>query len=1035
MPALAVLVVALAPALWSWWTGRSLIRQADDPAFPELHLARHQKGTVVLATGLALLIVLGGVHGVWAIPLLLLASAAARYPFRKALYGETWGFGAYLRHTVFGTIGGAGFWLLLAFGPALVVAMANGSAPAAAACSVAVGVLLVALERWFVPLWLHVFGARPVGRPDLEARFDAIARQASAAPFRTVRVGIPGSYSMNAAALPSVHGSVVAMGHTLLETLEPDETAAIFAHEVAHLEHFDARRLRRLALLSRALIAGAAVLPALLVALLPEYAHWLAWGWAPVVLIALARRMGDAQKHETESDRRAARLCGDADAVARALTKLHVLSRIPRRWASEYERRATHPSLMRRIQALRALDPADPSAAPAAPAEPSAPTPEGLPALLRSTRPGTYVVLDEARAHWLEGVEEPLSALGTRHSAESPEGRVPSAENLVSLRDRASSYRAVAYRDLAELRVDARGRERALHASDRAGHAWSVPLVPDDVAAAQRALDVIDVRLGTGTARSPLAGAPAYAAALLLFLAATIGGRLGLYTIPFVFALLKPGPTILAGTGAIATWLGVAAALGEMPAPAGPVQAGAIAFLALIGAVVAWTTLRRPAPEHAPSLHAPAQRPAPALVALGVVAAAYLAVVVLWLARTPSLAMGGPPATPALAAALVGLGAALATLPRRRRAGLALAGLAAALGVASLLGARRGGATPDIAWSEAAAHEEARETFRGTVARLSLSPSGSGWALRESRVPDGDTDAGEAEAMMASVRWTVGRFGGTRRSLRGADIAWADDARVLAILERDDDSLEVRAEDAERGDTLWRLALPLVHGADLVASPGRGEWVVTGRSADGDSIVVLRGAVGADRWSRAAWPDDETPGRAAVTFPDGSALVTSFARPLPGPLGFLSFLGAGPLHWEVWHVGPAGRRRLTTVSGLLDCAADAGDSTGALCVEQGLGAGTAWRVSPGGAMSRAASLDADYGVRRAGPDGRIALGALGESRAAVLDPRTATALRLTLPPATERYITDVAAAGDRVATLSTGREGATLTLYRTSGAR
>jgi len=45
--------------------------------------------------------------------------------------------------------------------------------------------------------------------------------------------------------MPALSGSSVVLGDTLLENLSPAESTAIFAHEVAHLEHYDRERLRR----------------------------------------------------------------------------------------------------------------------------------------------------------------------------------------------------------------------------------------------------------------------------------------------------------------------------------------------------------------------------------------------------------------------------------------------------------------------------------------------------------------------------------------------------------------------------------------------------------------------------------------------------------------------------------------------------------------------------------------------------------------------------------------------------------------------
>jgi Zn-dependent protease with chaperone function len=70
--------------------------------------------------------------------------------------------------------------------------------------------------------------------------------------------------------------------------------------------------------------------------------------------IALGRRAAKSQQHETESDLRAAALCGDPEALVRGLVKLHLHARIPRRYDVDIERAASHPSLVRRIQAIRA---------------------------------------------------------------------------------------------------------------------------------------------------------------------------------------------------------------------------------------------------------------------------------------------------------------------------------------------------------------------------------------------------------------------------------------------------------------------------------------------------------------------------------------------------------------------------------------------------------------------------------------------------------------------------------------------------------
>src|SRR4029079_14682183 len=71
------------------------------------------------------------------------------------------------------------------------------------------------------------------------------------------------------------------------------------------------------------------------------------------LLGTLALRTRWRQEHESASDRRAVELCGDPDALASGLTKLNALGRVPRRWSASVEQRASHPSLARRLAAIR----------------------------------------------------------------------------------------------------------------------------------------------------------------------------------------------------------------------------------------------------------------------------------------------------------------------------------------------------------------------------------------------------------------------------------------------------------------------------------------------------------------------------------------------------------------------------------------------------------------------------------------------------------------------------------------------------------
>src|SRR5262245_47721626 len=144
--------------------------------------------------------------------------------------------------------------------------------------------------------------------------------------------------------------------------------------------------------------------------------------WVAAVALGLVMRGAARQKHEAESDVRAVELCGDAEALVRALVKIHALAHLPRRWALDFERHASHPSLARRIQAIRA-------------AAQTAPARFDRPLVVATATPGTFVVLDSERGEWLEGV-----------AADTP-------LEPIALREHATRSRAWRYSELVELRV------------------------------------------------------------------------------------------------------------------------------------------------------------------------------------------------------------------------------------------------------------------------------------------------------------------------------------------------------------------------------------------------------------------------------------------------------------------------------------------------------------------------------------------------------------------------------------------------------
>ncbi|HET7456829.1 MAG TPA: M48 family metalloprotease [Gemmatimonadaceae bacterium] len=509
-----LLAAALAPGAAIWWTGRRLLGRRDDAALPELLVQRRSRLATVVALALAVVIVVGhGAEIAAAIALLVVGQYAGSYPMRRALLDETWGFGTYLWVVGRRVVGTLGLWIAIALVPLVVLAVPERwSVPVA----VGVVVLLLVWSRYYLNLWLRLYQATPLAEHPagaaLAPRFAEIVARSSARAPDTFRIGHAGERLVGAFVVPSLtRPPAVAFGAAALDLLAPDEAVAVFAHEVAHLEHYTPARLRRGAL-ALALLAVLGVALALFARrAAPSDTSIVAMGWPLIVVVALALRASRSRAHEYASDRRAAELCGDPEAMVRALVVLHAALYLPRRWSADAERAASHPSLANRIRALRVLA--------VAPATATASVAPRAPVVLRSTTPGTYVVLDASRVHVLSDV---------------PDGTPLDAAALLGA---AASSRAEAYERLVELRVAAKQRGALdLVATPRRGAAWRVPLVDADVRAAQAALDEIDTRLAPATAgRSAtarkVAGIPArslagVAAALaaLALLAFFVGG-------------------------------------------------------------------------------------------------------------------------------------------------------------------------------------------------------------------------------------------------------------------------------------------------------------------------------------------------------------------------------------------------------------------------------------------------------------------------------------------------------------------------------
>jgi Zn-dependent protease with chaperone function len=978
----AVTVIAAAlPAAFAWWSDRRLLGKADDPALPELLASRRRASIRVMAIGVALIVVFGGGDAEWGIPLLIALLIAAAYPLRRRLLGETWAFGAYLWYTALSVAGSFGFWILLAYAPGIVdsalAALGVARWPVAALVAAVLAAVLFALEEWYPRIWLWTHAARPLEDPVLTPRFDEIVRRAGTVTPRVYHVGPQGSRFMNAVALPSVRRPSVAMGTALLELLEPDESTAIFAHEIAHFDHFTPRRIRRSQLINRLLIALGVSLPLVTTLAVGNGMRWIAWVWPVAVLFALARRAAKSQQHETESDLRAAALCGDPEALVRGLVTLHLHARIPRRYAVDVERAATHPSLVRRIQAIRAGGAA-------------AVEQLGAATVVRSPRPGSWVVLDAGRSYWLDGV---------------PDGV---AGELAALRDAASSYRAVNYGDLVELHVAAAGDSRTLTARVRGGDAWRVPIAHEDVARVQRTLDIVDLRLGkAGPAPSPALSA---VIALATLLAALLAGQMGILLVPIAIALWKPSAAAFAALGATSI---VRAALGALEGSRwfdeNVVRLGLVALAALgVGAIyTAWRLARAGDGQRQWRL---------TMTTLGAVAAV-LAVAVVWQSLQVSFAsLAGASMLGALGTALIGIAATLFLTPMRWRRAGAYAGLVAGATLATVGVDRRALSLRDaLAETTARATPVAQMDLGGAAYGLRVSPNGSRFLAM--RPPMTRRPAAQQTAALV-----VGRFDGPVREVSAIGGDFVDDERIL-VLAALDGGVELRLERVD-GDSgaIWADTLA---GADyvdmrLVVDRDSGSWAIVGEDTDNDGTSVVAGRIGEKGSTRRAGIPDTLAmiGEPMVFGEAATVIVPVYAnvrRGRPSSLWAIPLTGMDPLRTELWRVRGDSLTRGATLRGVPECGEPAGGVVA--CSAQHFRSTSLYTIDANGTAVEVAQLRSqDVGAIAVGPGARAASMKFDRS-IQVIDLAARRLTTISLPPTTV-YATEVRAGPGYVATLS-----------------
>ncbi len=434
------------------WRGRRLARFADDVALLAERVQRHREvhayigGIAALVAGLGCIFFVERRQAVYALPMIVVAvfgmgwaTALGDVPLMRALQRDDAPLRSVLMDMLRYFVAFWAFTMVLLIWPYVVHATDTRAAIVGFA-GLVVWAMTGSVGR--------ILGAQPLPKGSLRDRLTDVEAQAHCEPPRCGDFGRASGGSANALAIPIGSRRSVLFTRRLLASLEVEETAALYAHELAHLEEGGAVSARRMWVLS----SVAVILATFGVSL----AEWLRPGWGRLFVVAWPLFAGAlvlplllGSKHrESVCDRRAVEMCGDGTALARALVRVHELNFLPRRMASAAERSSTHPSLARR---LRDIGEASGQAAP----EPS-------PFELVLESEGARVALRESRMCW-RGVGVDW--------------------------DRG-------YEDVVELRVRIRGGRPVLRAVPKEGEACELDVPTASASALQAALDRVDARLG-----------------------------------------------------------------------------------------------------------------------------------------------------------------------------------------------------------------------------------------------------------------------------------------------------------------------------------------------------------------------------------------------------------------------------------------------------------------------------------------------------------------------------------------------------------
>lgn len=905
-------MLVLAPASYALWSSRRLVRRLDDPLFPELLLAHMQRVGATAGGAIGAGIVLAHDYLGWTIVSMLLGVVVAGFPARKKIYRESWSLASYLSHTARFWFALFGFFLLVCFAPALM-ALAGDWALEIGILYGALAVLSLVFSARLVP---RVLRARVLDRTHLEGLFAEVLSKADCDKPRICEAGAPGGSFVNALALPSWTSPGVVLTSDLLDSLDDDETQAIFAHEVAHLEQHRGRPLIAGYVSSLVLVAITVFLWSGPIA--PSLRGW-EWLWAFVVLVALAMKMQQHRAHETESDVRAVELTGKPEAMISALTKIHTLLRLSRRWSEKYEQCSTHPSLSRRIQAIR-------KATGEHRVEPFTPVvviaPDGK-------RRG--LILDAEKLHLVTGFSEDC--------------------NPDALLSGSQERRSIDYADLRDLRIDSATDKRHIVFTTKLGSKESISVTAEQVPAVSEVLDRIDSLIGYSAPSTPKAPAAiGRLASLILVVLALLPPQNPVLFVLAALALALPATLSLASLG-IAAWTSALLSFAERGAWSWEATPMHLALLVGIGAIPLWHfVLRyRQGEESSRRLRLALTLTGLSLVLLSTVGAVAFVGSELPAMRLHLWARQQPSAIIAATAF-----AAMCFCHRSRRAkaaSLALLTLAGLLFAAGSLGFRQHFTDELFAALAGRLPVEPIDLTKtrsfevdGAVSQITLSPNKKTVALLIWE--DDDYDEPQRKYMVEAAD-------GSLATIEGLALRFVDDNRI-AVLGRTEDQTVLRMGTPDSVSAAAPIELPPLLNPELHVEPFDPIWRVIGERIDGTATVVISGKLDSGHRKERTLRSDPATASTFSMGPHGNTLRLTYHYPEWGDGRMSTWLYA---FWAASQpvvelsVHNARSEELTVGRTLLgiQCFHAARGAEKFLCMTNGVNSTSAWLIDPSSA--------------------------------------------------------------------------------------